>query len=391
MMSYEQLRTYFTWRTGLRNGKVSKASISYAFVYVYELLNLIGVISAEEGYSKLVSFWEDYRAYSAGLDKHIPGWLKDYRVYYSLSETVSDNDALFDLYCAISNYDVKRSPFYTDENKKLIKDTVSHVLNALENTLSETERPLDSILFNPLLPGKTWQPFSQALFFPGPGQPDKKIILSHDEIYVCHKNEWIYRTAKQCNRKLMGYILKQTESLLRDLEGYKRRLSVSLRDLDNATLIALQTAGIKLDVFVMQTMQAFIAERNRIEVTVRQDSLNKIRQEALVIQDKLTVDMEKKIISPAPAAEIKTPTRGGNTWEDFLLLLSDVENKAINILLQNENINAFAAEHTIMPEVLINGINQKCVEIIGDTLIGDDGIYEEYRDLLMEVVQHEHP
>ena len=43
MMGYEQLRTYFTWRAEVRKGNVADTSLSYAFLYIYELLGNIGV------------------------------------------------------------------------------------------------------------------------------------------------------------------------------------------------------------------------------------------------------------------------------------------------------------------------------------------------------------
>ncbi|MCL1888007.1 MAG: TerB N-terminal domain-containing protein, partial [Kiritimatiellaeota bacterium] len=41
-MSSEQLRTYFTWRASARRGHFSPTSLSYVFVYVYELLAPVG-------------------------------------------------------------------------------------------------------------------------------------------------------------------------------------------------------------------------------------------------------------------------------------------------------------------------------------------------------------
>ena len=42
-MNIGQLRSYFTWRSKLRKGDYQKTSTSYAFVYLYELLNNVGV------------------------------------------------------------------------------------------------------------------------------------------------------------------------------------------------------------------------------------------------------------------------------------------------------------------------------------------------------------
>ena len=55
-----ELRGYFSWRTRLRRGDVQKTSLSYAFLYIYELLNQIGVTDPVDGYQKLKNFQSVY-------------------------------------------------------------------------------------------------------------------------------------------------------------------------------------------------------------------------------------------------------------------------------------------------------------------------------------------
>ena len=50
-MDDRQLRGYFSWRTQVRKGRIEATSLSFAFVYLYELLNGIGVRTPEEGRS----------------------------------------------------------------------------------------------------------------------------------------------------------------------------------------------------------------------------------------------------------------------------------------------------------------------------------------------------
>jgi hypothetical protein len=53
MLNYEQLRTYFTWRTKVRKGEITDTSMSYVFMYIYELLNNIGVENPQDGLSNI--------------------------------------------------------------------------------------------------------------------------------------------------------------------------------------------------------------------------------------------------------------------------------------------------------------------------------------------------
>ena len=67
-MGYHQLRTYFTWRTTAREGTFRTVSLSYIFLYVYELLAGVGVSDAAEGLEKLTAVWEALRLHEPALD-----------------------------------------------------------------------------------------------------------------------------------------------------------------------------------------------------------------------------------------------------------------------------------------------------------------------------------
>ena len=83
-MSDRQLRGYFTWRTQVRAGNVEETSLSFAFVYLYELICGIGCADAQSGFHAIKSFWETYRAFAPELDRYVRVWLADYVVYHNL-------------------------------------------------------------------------------------------------------------------------------------------------------------------------------------------------------------------------------------------------------------------------------------------------------------------
>ena len=59
-LDIEQLRGYFTWRTHVRRGEYLPTSTSFAYIYVYELLNGIGTASVEESLKKLKEFKKEF-------------------------------------------------------------------------------------------------------------------------------------------------------------------------------------------------------------------------------------------------------------------------------------------------------------------------------------------
>ena len=51
-----ELRGYFAWRTKVRRGEVERRGMSYASLYAYELLALVGCTSPMEAYERLHIF-----------------------------------------------------------------------------------------------------------------------------------------------------------------------------------------------------------------------------------------------------------------------------------------------------------------------------------------------
>lgn len=103
-MSDRQLRGYFTWRAAVRRGDIQETSLSFAYVYLYELICGIGVADARDGFTKLKTFWEAYRTFAPEIDRYVRVWLRDYVVYYGLdpaciadSRSVTFDQALIDL------------------------------------------------------------------------------------------------------------------------------------------------------------------------------------------------------------------------------------------------------------------------------------------------------
>lgn len=87
-----ELRGYFSWRTKLRRGNLQKTSLTYAFLYIYELLNQIGVADPMDGYRKLTEFRDAYGALDDGILPYLNLWLMDYVVYYNLDAGLLADD-----------------------------------------------------------------------------------------------------------------------------------------------------------------------------------------------------------------------------------------------------------------------------------------------------------
>jgi len=423
LMNYEQLRTYFTWRSAVRKGNVTDTSLSYAFLYIYELLGNIGVSNPQDGLDKLMSFWKAFHVYSKTIDKYVIRWLKDYHVYYELPHSfkefitanhlamhypkVADNDDNFDLFCATSKYDIRKSAFFIDDKAKMVTDCFYYVINKLRQVFIDNGIHLDDSIFEPAKGMTVWMPFKGALFSPWIKQPDRRIILSENEIYLCSQNKWAFNTVItiESGKEFIGYIMKQMEAVLRKTTQYKHKLSANISRVTHAVIGKLTEKGLSLETLITDTVMDFYREATKTVVKVDHQALSIIRKEALVTQEKLIVPDQEVQILPIQAPHNMSFTMPQNMppiptieneqasaitiWADFKNTLSETELQALSVLLHEKtDIKKFANECGIMLEVLVDGINEKAMDSIGDNLMDDEFVlYEDYKDQIRELIE----
>ena len=70
---------YLWFKESVRRGeRLQDADFSYVILYVYEIINLEGIISPKEGAELLARIWVMYRAMHPSLDKYLCEWMADY-------------------------------------------------------------------------------------------------------------------------------------------------------------------------------------------------------------------------------------------------------------------------------------------------------------------------
>lgn len=406
LMGYEQLRTYFTWRTQVRKNIINSISLSYVFLYIYELINNIGV-DYQEGCEKLVNFWLQYRNFDTAIDRYVIQWLKDYHVYYPLNHsfidfvnkynlknyypmlfTYKNNDDTFELFSQISDYKIKKSTFY-EGNEQLIIQCVNYIINQLRSLYGTRKRGFDDLIF--FAHTSQWRPFGNALFHPWlKNNVNRQVIISETEIYEFQDGNWKVKTLliRDSGKKLLGYITKKIEEELRSLTKYKHKLSTKFND-DLQKIVDKIPLEQPLSDFLINKVKEFYNLYNYKKVIINPDNLNLIRSEALKTQEKLIVPDDSIYLEPEKVKEEIKVSTYTNIWQELLANLIPVELEALKLIINQQNLKSYVIQNNLMLEVLIDGINEKAMDIICDTIleIEDDVIiYDEYKERLKEVM-----
>jgi hypothetical protein len=82
-MSRPQLDWYFYLRGRLRAGEYIEADLSYLFIYIYEIINQVGISGPDDGFGIMVGIWKNYRKTHDKLDRYLIDWAGDYINYYN--------------------------------------------------------------------------------------------------------------------------------------------------------------------------------------------------------------------------------------------------------------------------------------------------------------------
>jgi hypothetical protein len=227
-------------------------------------------------------------------------------------------------------------------------------------------------------------------------------------------------------REYAGYVLKKTEACLRQAVKYKYKLTAELKA-RRSYYKDPEVMGMELDGVIEKAVADFIKGKNKTVVTVDHANLARIRKEALGTQAALIVpDVEPAPFPKGEAPEDKAaplpkgmapedkvaslpkgmapedkaaPFPNGmapeapGVWTALIEAFTGTELAALSLALNGApDLKTFADQNGVMLEVLIDGINEKAADYIGDNLIEMlDGVsvYDEYRENINEFLANE--
>lgn len=351
-------------------------------------------------------------------------WIKDYYItnefsmpFHELLQKVglqelyqpSEAGSFFDFYDPYSDYKIKKSVFYTPETAKTISACFDHVIRTLNEFLTGGE--FEDLIF--YSKSNTWTPFSKALYCSFSGQVKNRVVkISDTEKYRCENGRWTSsknKIPKENGRLLIGYIFRRIEQFFRRAMKYKYRLTANREKIDAAEIARLSGDPQAFFARIDAAIAGYYRQSRRKIVTVNADRLETIRENAQRIQEKLLAageETEPGTERPAaepellPRAEAAEPADGPRTaaadiWDAFARSLNETEKAAVRMILQNapmKELQDFSKSHGMMPEVLVDEINQKAIDTVNDNIMElSDAVelFDEYRNNLERVISIE--
>lgn len=393
----QELRGYFAWRTKLRRGEVRKTSLSYVFLYIYELLNLVGVEGPEEGYRKLAQLRQDYGALDEQILPYLTKWMADMVVYYELEPSLladtpqvvfdravavladiqnREDAAVMEAVKTLAPVWLGRSRFYAQCRADM--DTV--IPRILRRISAHYDARCKKTMVQQYIGSRVKFPirlFDTAVFCGHTKGRSSTYAVDEVCTYYCQNGLWSvekYACPLRPNQKLDN-LMKAIDGAMRQSAGYGHPIKCELDTKWILKLIEEEAAGL------MEERRAAEAKK----LTIDYSALARIRRDAAITRDKLAVD-EETLLPPDPALPPPAAPAPASVPDSPL---EPAEYRLLQCLLYGGDLGWVQAEGRML-SVLCDSINEKLYDEFMDavlTMEDSPAVLEDYTDELKEMVR----
>jgi hypothetical protein len=325
-MNKAQQQYYFYWRTQLRQGVRLPADTSYLFVYIYEVINMVGFDNPRDAFDHLVEFWGYYRKLVPKLDNYLPDWIADFIVIHNLPidplkwygriaklGSLGDEDLLIeawlqsgdsldvlsnDIIFRIADYDPTMSKFYKKQaNIVNLDDAYKKGIEAVDEYVkAATGKPLFELYQSSRTRNIRRRPFASAVH----EYTDNTIQIA--TVHFWYGNEALGDALKN--------IVKHTENIVREQNDYRYKLRDI--DLDPKWKNAIETA--------------FNVAHPKRKIEIDLSDVAQLQKESETIRQRLTVDDNTASHANLPAIKADADNEQPETTEAHVELdISEIE------------------------------------------------------------------
>ena len=408
-LTTRQMRGYFAWRTQVRKGDYQPIAASAVYIYLYELLNLIGTDSPEDALQKLKAFEAGYLDAGYGdalMRSNLRRWMTEMVVTHALPENAAqqyadpallewdqalaalqspDDYTDAEVFSALCFFDGKRlaqSPV-----NRLLPDRGTRLFSRVWRLALRQSQEKKQDLFARCFGERTvraWYPFSNAIYCWEKEPADCVYELDACRSYRCRGGTWemLSWESLSFDRQLLHGLLRQTDAMLR---RYLKTGNYLKEKPEEAWISPCVRA-------VIEAEQQEAAEAARPKVRLDLSGLEQIRQDAMITRDSLLTDEERAEAEAEPALPKQAEAPAQRIQPE--LPLDDVQLEILRALLGGKPASGIIRTHHLMPAMTADMINEAMFDEIGDSVVACDNdilsLVEDYREDLIRMLGGDH-
>lgn len=396
LLSNRELRSYFAWRTKVRNGDIQPSCSCFAYLYLYELINGIGTGTPVEGLHKMDDFAAAYKEYESSLMNYYANWRKSYIIYYNLSDSFlggeeregeeahmavldsaqeQTDDAIAAAVKQLAPGWLNRSKFYKTHQTDMDRVIVRVLRRMHQHYSTRSKRTFSEQLFG----SRETYPvdlFCCAVFCDPLRHENSRYYITDSHYYECRSGYW---TETSCF--IDSHKRRKLEDLIKTIDA---SLRVALNDgkpIKSPPQLKWVTKVIEEEVAALlreKEQQEAASKRVQIDYS----ALAQIRREAAITQEKLATEEEMEEEVP-PAVQPPPPQPEALPGD---CPLDKTQYRLMQNLLYGGDTSWVQREGK-MVSVLLDSINEILYETFQDAVIEDGQVVEGYIDELKEMVK----
>lgn len=415
-MTASQQKWYFFWRGEVRSNRYPDTDLTYIFIFIYEIINGVGWTKPELGLDQLIKLLRHYGGTHRQLQNYLIDWICDFALLHSLQLHVSDiapdpfmlellpvvildKELLekfqespikipINLLLTLSNYDLKKSRFFQSEGRVDLEHYVPRVFAVVDAYVTKT---YSTRLVQMFSPGENLQTV-RHLF----GGAVYDSTSSKETLTIYH----LPLRNHVPLREFVTQLIRYTENKLRIIKGYKSRLKEIKFDSEIELLIDRYLS------------REFSQQTAKPVINIDKNRLAQLLEETEYVREMLTIEEDSLVeepigISQAGAldegserdnisAAAKDPTVKlskewlrnaevlGDEWLQLASSFTEVHFEALAALMSDSptELKKLAEDNGTMPSLLIDEINQAAMEYVGDLILSEEGIVEDYLEFI---------
>lgn len=427
-LSDKQLRTYFTWRTEVRNGVYNKTFTSFIYLYIYELLCGIGSSSSVESLNKLKEFEEKFieggfLEDNTQIKRNLHRWYFEYslvkgfpvnEVKKYIDKEILDRDhaleilkksgdyddiEIFDAICFFAGKRFLNSVSIKKEREKSII-IYAYVWKYVLKSGNIDGKSIFTHCFG-RLQNRSIYPLLNAVYWNDKTEEDAEYIVNGVRSYHCKTGRWKEKSYIRAyfNKKKLAFIVHEIDRLIRDEFKLGYYLKPSMEDTRITTII--------VSAFNEAIKKIKHNERNLINIDF--SALKKIRNDAEITKTSLLVD-EDCIHSPmintyiVEKADIQNAIEknsikynDGNQSKSENLdfdkppeISDDINLKILKFIIAGKDYKSLIKSNNLFTSIITDNINETFFEDIGDNILECEGdeiyLVEDYREDILDII-----
>ena len=432
-LTNRQLHEYFAWREQAREGNYQPTGAKAAYIYIYELLNNVGVDSPEDCVEKLIDFEQSFLEaglLGAGLEaeameRKLRRWMLEYSIVHDLPpETarqtadpemikrdsaitaLDDPDSHTDeeVFSALLRFEAGRTEKSSvlSQNPERGRHLFSEVWRASRNC-SFQGRSLFTLCFSKKRV-RSWYPLFHVVCDEQPQHVNRTFVLDNCRTFYCKDGKWYVESYEQLyfDRSMIRAFLHETDARLR--RYLKTGHYLKEKPADEWLIPSIDS--------VIEADKAALIEASRPHITIDLSGLDHIREDADVTRDRLLTEEEvddlqseqrvgiepvvqqTEIVSAEQRVEIVPDEQVEPLLDEPAeiepaelqggALLDDDGLQIVRILLAGRDPSDMLKAHHLMPAVEADRISESLFDEIGDNVvICEDGrlsLVEDYTE-----------